>query len=115
MAFLKGVKDEVVVNVKAVVSGDFGTKITIPFKARYKRLKVADAKILMDKVKDDGMTDEEMINEVLVGWSDMRGADDQNVEYGPEALAEAMSVMGYRKALVEGFINQQFEIDSKNR
>lgn len=115
MSILKGVQSEVTVNVKAEITGDYGKKIMVPFKARYRRYTIHEAKELMDRVKTDDLDDETLINEVLLGWSDLRGNNNETVEFCPEALSEAMSVMGYRKALVEGFINQQFEIDTKNR
>jgi len=115
MSFLKGVKDEVLVNVRVEVTGDLGKKIIVPFKARYKRLPINEAKVLVDNVRADIMTDEQLIQEVLLGWQDMPGPTGEDVKFSQEALDEAMSVMGYRKALVEGFINQQFEIETKNR
>ena len=116
MAFLKGVKDEVWVHVTAVIDGDLGKKIKVPFKAKFLKLTVDEAKAVSEKCAMGEMTDDDVIREHLLGWEDLKGHKDEPVEFNDETLSEALSAREYRVALVDAYMRVQFgrSFDAKN-
>lgn len=112
MAIFKGSKDEISLNVTAVVRGDYGREIKVPFVAKYKKLKVDAAKALLLQVQNGELTDDDIIRENLVAWSGMPSADGGEVEYSPEMVEQAMNESEYREALVNGWMRAQFGRDS---
>lgn len=116
MSFLKGVKDQVEVHISVVVAGDLGKKIKVPFKATFQRLSVQDANDVMQKCANEEMTDEDVLRSYLVGWRDLKGANDEEVEFSEDALTEALAVREYRTALIDAYMQVQHgrSFDSKN-
>jgi len=114
VSVLKGVKNEVLVTVTAELLGDFGKKTKVTFKVRYRKLNHTDAQTLLDRLKGEEVTEEEVLRANVLGWSDLVGNDDQNVPFSDEAFAEMLEAQGYRRALVSGFMKQQYEVDLKN-
>lgn len=114
MSFLKGAKDEALVNVRVEVTGDLGKKIVIPFKARFRRYRFTEAQELLRRSRDGELTDDQLIRQVLIDWREMPGADGEEVPFSQEALDEALEIVGYRVGLVKAFMGQQYEIDAKN-
>jgi hypothetical protein len=114
MAFLKGAKDEITVQLTVEVDGDLGKKIRVPFKATYKKLKVQEARDVVEKCTNGSMTDEDVVEQYLVNWSELKGADDNEVEFNPDNVYTAMQVREYRSALVDGFMRVQFGRQSVN-
>lgn len=117
MAFLKGAKSEVEVHITVEVEGDLGKKTRVPFKATYKKLPVSEAKDVLDKCRDGEMTDDDVIDQYLIGWRDLKGDGDEEVDFCLEAVQQAMQLREYRVALVEGFMVVQLGqkvVDAKN-
>jgi hypothetical protein len=108
MSFLKGIKDTIEVRCEAIIEQGLERPVKVPFIAKYKKLKVDEAKELLDKAKNEEIRDEDIMNETLLGWRNMPGPDGNDVEFCEEALEEAMQHLGYRTALTDGFLEAQF-------
>ncbi len=113
MGLLIGQRDRVTVKLTAVMIGDLGKDIKVTFKGTYKKLAVSEAQQLLNDLNDDNtpVKDEDVITEHLLSWSEMpapEASESDTVAFSPEALAEALEVDGYRRALVEGFMAVQF-------
>ena len=104
MSFLRGVKDTIQVKLIAEVQGDMGRVIKVPFRARFKKLRTDETKAVLERIKDGAASDDDLVREYLVDWSEMPGENGDEVEFSPEMLTEAMQVREYREALVRGFM-----------
>ena len=116
MGFLKGSKDTIVVKLTVEVDSDNGRKVRVPLRATYKKLPVDEARDVANKCAEAEMTDDDVVDQYLVGW-DVKGEDDVAVEFTPENVAEAMQIREYRAALVDGFMQVQFgrsAVNAKN-
>lgn len=108
MAIFKGKKNEITLQVTAEMIGDNMAPIKVPFRVTYKKLPVSEAREVMALVKDEKLTDENIMERYLVTWADLQGEDGEMIEFSPAARDEAMELDGYRKALVEGWMQVQF-------
>ena len=108
MSLLKGVKNEITVNVVAIFEGDLSKKIKVPFVATYKRLDVSDAKKVMSDVTEGVLSDDDIINSYLVTFSELSDANGDRLEYSTDIVAEMLEHSGYRQALIKGFMQAQF-------
>jgi hypothetical protein len=109
--FLKGVKGEVIVKVTVKIRGDGGREIRVPFNAKFKRLKVDELKAVGERISSNEINDKQLMQEMLLGWSDLKGADDSDIPFCDEAFEEVMSWKEYSDALVNAFLKQQYNID----
>lgn len=71
-----------------------------------------------DKLIDETMELGEEIEALqvggLVGWSDLKGHDDQTVEYSKKALAEMLASDPYRLEIADGQKRSNGVVDQKN-
>ncbi len=107
MAILKGKKDQIAVKVVAELDGDLGKTIRVPFIAVYKKLTAEEARAVQERLVG-GLSDEDLVREHLIEWRDMPGENGETVEFSAEALDEAMTMFGYLRALVNGYMEAQF-------
>ena len=117
MSFLKGVKDQVEVNVNVQIQGDLGELIEVPFKATFKRLKRSAMLALIQKNRDGGITDEEILAKNIIGWRDLLGADGSEVTFTKKNLAEVSENSDYLGTLIEAFLGvhgRYQELERKN-
>lgn len=115
MAILKGVKDRIDVKVTAEVEGDNGTTIKVPFVVTYKKPPESVAKQLKKSlypgVDADGIplesdvTDHELMEEYLLGWSKVPTSTGEEFEFTPENVEAMLEAREYRLALVRGFLS----------
>lgn len=104
MALLKGKQDQIVIPLTAEIDGDHGKTISVDFSATVKLLPYEEAQEVLATInsKDkDKPGDETLVRRYVLDW-DMPGPDGEKVRFGDAALAEALSIRGYRVALVEG-------------
>jgi len=112
MAILKGVKDEINVKVCAEVNADHGKTIKVPFVVMYKKPGTSEAKEVLRKLNpgydEDGVqlepevTDDELMDEYVLGWSDVPTSTGEEFEFSLENLEVMLDVPEYRIALVQG-------------
>ena len=115
MSIFKGAKDQIALKVTAQMMQDYGKVLKVPFVAVYKKLSPSEAKAVMERVQAEEIGDTEVVTEHLIEWRDMPGAEGADLDFSPEALAEALETDGYRRALVEGFMEVQFGRETVRR
>jgi hypothetical protein len=110
MSRLKGIRDEVSVSVAAEFRGDLGKIERVRFVCRYRNYRVTEANALLERVRSGALGDEELVRTVLIDWRDLKGDDGSAIEFNDESLAEALEHLPYRRAIVNGWMEQQFGI-----
>lgn len=104
MALLKGKQDQIVIPLTADIDADHGKSIAVDFTATIKLLPYEDAQAVLETINSKGKdkpSDETLVRRYVLDW-DMPGPDGEKVRFSDAALAEALSIRGYRVALVEG-------------
>jgi hypothetical protein len=117
MSFLKGVKDQIEVNVTVKIASDLGELVEVPFKATFKRLKRSAMLALIEKNKTSEISDDEILTKYLVGWRDLEGADGEPVAFSKKNLAEVCESSDYLGTLIEAFLSMHGryqELERKN-
>lgn len=100
------------------IPGDFGRPDKFSFTVEFRRLKQQDARQLLRRVEEaksdpqeDQDLDAEVLRENLVGWSNLPGADGNDIPFSAEALDEMLEYPCYRSGLLDlffqGFNNRQ--------
>jgi len=107
MAILKGVKQEINVRVTAVIPQDLGATIKVPFVVTYRKLKHKERKEALEQIESGELGDFELLEKYVVGWSQLKGADGQDVEFSPEMLEEVADEPEYLQAIIQGFFTAQ--------
>lgn len=101
---LKGVKNEITLQVTANVMDDMGKETPVKFKLTFKR--IADrkkVKEVVDSVANGENDDLSVIREYLLGWSGIEFDDGTPVEFNDENLEMVMTDRDYARAIVDGF------------
>lgn len=101
---LKGVKDEIEVRVTAVVEVDNGAEVKVPFRAKYKKPVVDEAAKILKDIDEGVETDQSLMEKYLIGWRELKDANDEPIDFSPEAREVLMRHREYRQALVDGFL-----------
>jgi hypothetical protein len=122
------------------VRGDLGATMEVRFKAKYRRpdqeqveglierlmagarsqvagmLKGSGLPVPADAPKDAAkpLTDQEVVQDYLLDWSDMVGDDDQPLPYTPDNLLTVEKVLGARGAIVKTFLDTFMKAPEKN-
>jgi len=109
---LKGVKDKIDVKVTAEIETDNGRTIQVPFMATFKKLNSEDRALARlrffgendddDNVIKEALSTEDLMDEYLLGWSNVPTETGEPFEYTPENLAEMLSAPEYADALYRG-------------
>ncbi|MCB9457990.1 MAG: hypothetical protein H6671_18570 [Anaerolineaceae bacterium] len=103
MLILKGVKSQIDIKLTAIIDGDLGKEIQVPFVATFKIPPVSEIKDVLTQIQsDEGMEDEVLMDRYLLGWKNIETADGQQVDFTPENLAAMLESRPYRKALADG-------------
>lgn len=83
--------------------------------ARQKLIDSDPERALIELQDDDGLTDREIINRVLVGFGrDLMGEDRQPLEFSPANLDRLLSMHGAQRAIVTSFFENHFRAPEKN-
>ena len=93
------------------IIGDKGRVKVFTFTAEFKRLSQSTFEQLVKDVNpQDGepakLTDEELLDDVLVSWSEISDEDNQPIEFtNPKHKAAVLDIFGVKQALVKGFFD----------
>lgn len=101
---LKGVKNEIEVRVVAEIAQDLGKTEKVPFRAKYRKPSFSEARATQQSLADGAMTDEEVMDQYLLGWRDLKDSNGDEIEFSADNLAVLMEATEYRKALVDGVL-----------
>lgn len=106
MAILKGVKSQIDVKITAEIDADNGRTIQVPFLATYRKPPVSETRELLEKINSpDGVMDEELIDQYLLGWQNVPTETGEPFPFTAENVAAMLEVREYRAALVKGLLS----------
>ena len=105
--FLKGVKNELWVQCKASIRQDDGKSVDVPFKIKYRKPSIREAKGLQADFHESALSFDidrilELLTEFILDW-DMPGNDGNPVEFNEDNLELALEDIDYFNAIVNGF------------
>lgn len=84
------------------------------FDAEFKRLPQARNNAIIQAARAETTTDQEVADEVLVGWKGITDDDGKDVPFSATAKVQLLDVPGVAAALVEGYINSLIGAKRKN-
>lgn len=96
--------------VKVSLPDDGGEYKEHEFQAQFKRLKQSEIEAMM---KQEGMTDRKLAEQVMVGWADV-SAGGVAVEYSPDAAALLFDIPGVPSAIATSFLESVTGLARKN-
>lgn len=100
--FFKGTPETVLLPLTAECLTASGGTTKVNFKGRYRRIGVEEQKQVRQQLAESAVTGEEVIRQLLVGWSDVQDKDGEPVEYSPENREAALLNPYYLDALGDG-------------
>lgn len=106
--FFKGSRDSVQLRVTAKCPTDDSREIPIHFKARYRCPDQDERREIAEGARDKTLTDDDIVDRLLIGWEDVKDKNDEPIEFTPENVSAAMQFPPYREALVEGAVQLVF-------
>ena len=120
MAFKLDLSETYVYPIELEIVGDKGKYKKFSFNAEFKRLSQSEVEQLgKDITAQDGepakLTDEDLVDIVLVDWSDIYDEHDLPIEFSnPKHKAAVLDVYGVKQALVKGFFESIAGAKRKN-
>lgn len=102
MILLKGVKDSIDIKVTANIDTDNGRTLKVPFIITAKKPTTKEQRDIGNALRDDRMTDDQLIAEFLMGWKGLQGADGNDVPFNDETLEMVLDAPEYRAAIQRG-------------
>lgn len=106
--FFKGRRDSVLLTVTAKCPTESGGEHAIPFKVRYRCPSTDECREFRDGLKNESITDDDLVLKVAIGWEGVKDSKDEPIEFTEENVREALQFVPYRIALVEGAIQMVF-------
>lgn len=81
-----------------------GDKVdTRKFSAQFKRLKQSELDEVMAKVSAGSITDQQLLDQVLINWREVGDEDGADMPFNPDNLAKACEVYPVRPSIVAAF------------
>ena len=82
-----------------------GSPQSFEFQGLFKRLSTQEHEELMGRAKKQNLSDTVVASELLVGWRDVLGADDQPLTFSPEALHALLQINGAGAAICKSYVD----------
>lgn len=120
MAFKIDLSETYSYPIKVEIVGDKGRTKAVTFTADFKRLSQSEVEQLgKDVTSQDGepakLKDEDLIDEVMVGWSDISDDKDQPLDFdNAKHRSAVLDIYGVKSALVMGFFESISGAKRKN-
>jgi len=89
--------------VSVAVPGDVDKVDTRKFDAQFKRLKQSELDDLMAKVTAGNITDQQLLDQVLLDWRDIQDESGEALPFNPDNLAKVCEVFPTRPSIVAAF------------
>lgn len=89
--------------VKVDIPTDNGKTIPRVFEATFKRLTQTELDNIAERLQAKELTDDQLINEVMVGWGGVADEDGKPLEFNPANLATLLDVYPVRPTIVSTF------------
>ncbi|MFZ6644419.1 phage tail assembly chaperone [Undibacterium sp. TJN25] len=93
------------VPVRVDIIGDNNKTKTSIFKAKFLRLEQNEMDEMRDAINDKTMTDQQVVDKVLVGWEDVTDAAGQPVEFTPDNLTALLAIFPTRHSIVRTYFD----------
>ena len=106
--------------VSLEIVGDKGKYQKFSFNAEFKRLSQSEVEQLGEDIRPQGgepakLNDEDLVDIVMVNWSDIYDEHGQPIEFSnPKHKAAVLDVFGVKQALVKGFFESINGVKRKN-
>lgn len=101
--------------VSMLLAGDDGKPIEIQFSVTFKRLSGEDNRALQGKLESQSLSDRELLEMVLLDWSDLSDVDDMPFTYSRENLAAASrDWSAFEPAIVRSYFHYAYPAAEKN-
>lgn len=84
------------------------------FDAEFKRLPQTRIREIWDLIQSGELTDDDLCNEVMVGWSGIQDAKGAEVPYSEKAKADLLNVPLVASAVVSGWLDSLSKGKRKN-
>lgn len=97
------------VTIETPLDGGKHKKETIDLKFQQKKQSEIEALL-----KAEGATDKAFCEAVVVGWKDVKGEDQEPIEFSPEALKEILEVPQLAKTIVMAYLESVAGAKAKN-
>lgn len=110
--FFKGHRESVLLSLSAKCPTEGGGTYNVPFKARYRVPSADECRGFGEALKNDMMTDDDLVQKLLIGWESVKDEKDEPIEFNEENVHAAMQFIPYRIALVEGAVQMAFGKES---
>lgn len=101
--FAIAVSDTFLVPVRVEVLDEKGLKKVHVFKAEFKRLDQDQLDAMNERLAQNAMTDQQVIDEVMVGWADVTDMNKQPLPFTPDNLAALLRVNPTRFCIVKTY------------
>lgn len=100
--FFKGTRKEVTLPLIAECINPSGGKYPVHIKGRFRVIDREEQELLRQQLKDNQISLGAAIKKVIVGWDDVRDANDQPIDFNEENLDAALNNPYYFDALGDG-------------
>jgi len=120
MSFKLSVSPDFSALINAEIPGDNGKSQKISFHVRFKRFTASEYDALIKRLQPDqdgsrGFTDQDLVDDVLVGFGDDLLDDNGNVlAFTPDNVAALCDVIPIRSIIVQAFFDNHFKAKAKN-
>jgi hypothetical protein len=114
MAFKIATNPTYTAQVKVDIPSDNGKTVPKAFGAVFKRLSQSELDGVSDRLAAKELTDSGLIDEVMVGWSDVQDEDGTVLEFNDKNLAALLDVFPVRPTLVKTFFASIAGAKTKN-
>ena len=105
MRVLKGVKEQIRLNVEARIDRDLNqAPEIIRFIAIYKKKPHSERQATVRAMQDGTQSDIEILEDYLIGWEKLKDSDDEEVPFDHDELMNVCEFTEYRTALVTGLM-----------
>lgn len=114
MAFRLALKPEYDVDVKVAFPVEGGRLEQHTFRARFRRVSQAEIDRLREAIENRSITDRELLDSVLVGWSGVQDADGNEIPCEGADRDRVLDVHPMQPRLVAAFLDSLASAREKN-
>jgi len=102
------------VNVNVPMMMEDGSRGMVKFKAKFKRLDKDELKAFGKKLIDNEMTDEQIIEEFMVGWEGVADEEGRPLEFNIANRDKVMAIHPTQPTTVKAFLDSVTDARVKN-
>lgn len=92
--------------VTVEIVGADGSPQKYPFTAEFRRLKLSELEDLMARIRDKGLSDPDVLREVVSGWAQVVDEAGSELPFSADALEQVLEIPEACRALVNAFMTK---------